>query len=420
MKMPEVKNMVAGYMAAVERAVCGTVYAGQWRDDCLQNENFLVIDYREKTLDIAWVSVGSEEKTWQADRGAQFKTAPSQVKVHLIKSSAVDKEDTRICTRMAYVQAVLYEALRRHGMNTDENFCKAAQTLDDCLTRYEQQIWDTFYIYGAEDLKDLAVQTLTVVPYKQTEISISFDLLAIVYHQKMDEWMTHTLNDVKNKIKAFTKDENFKIIFMGGFGRFALVRQQAARCFKLTEYDCRAVVLDEQQQAMAEVMAAEKRKQGRIKVCFNAPVGLGVYSYDQTGRPRPWYAINLGQEILEGCPYYIQSMVDHEYFLMFSYSGNISSFLIHGKGRDLGPGLGILSPEYAKSLTGIIRSATHTAMLGFSVSHTGVISLHIRNFNVIAKKAEGTVQTVAFAGTGKLFEKIQCWDMDGAVKVYDF
>ena len=73
MKMPEVKNMVAGYMAAVERAVCGTVYAGQWRDDCLQNENFLVIDYREKTLDIAWVSVGSEEKTWQADRGAQFK-----------------------------------------------------------------------------------------------------------------------------------------------------------------------------------------------------------------------------------------------------------------------------------------------------------------------------------------------------------
>ena len=49
-----------------------------------------------------------------------------------------------------------------------------------------------------------------------------------------------------------------------------------------------------------------------------------------------------------------------------------------------------------------------------------MISLHIRNFNVIAKKAEGTVQTVAFAGTGKLFEKIQCWDMDGAVKVYDF
>ena len=418
--MPEIKDLVAGYMAAVDRAVCGTVYAGQWQDDCLQSGNFLVIDYREETLDIAWVSVGGEENAWQTDREGRFKTAPSQVKVHMIKSNALDQKNTGICTGTAYVQAVICEALHRQSQpaDVDEDFCKAVEALSQCLLRCEPQIWDAFYIYGSEVLEDLAVQILTAVPYKQTVLPISLDLLSIVYHRMAARWLEPILNDVKNKIKAFAKDKNFKIIFMGSFGSFALVRQQAARCFKLTEYDGRAVVLSKQQQDAAQVMALEKRKRGQIKVCFNAPVGLGLYSYDQTGRRLPWYAINLEQEIFEDCPYYIQSMVDHEYFLMFSYSGNIGSFLIHGK--DLGPGLGILSPEYVKCLTGIIRSVTHTAMLGFSISHTGVISLHIRNFNVITKKTEGTVQTVAFAGSGRLFEKIQCRDMNGMVKVYDF
>ena len=99
------------------------------------------------------------------------------------------------------------------------------------------------------------------------------------------------------------------------------------------------------------------------------------------------YAIRYKQEIEFDTIYYARGSEDGEIFVIQTISGGFDKFLVNFSLDDRTACFALLKEEFAGKLAHVVTNQYHMAVVGFSLDSSGVVSLHIRDYDLM----EGTI-----------------------------
>lgn len=371
--------------------------------------SILLVDYGGGTLDITLTNVAAS--------GGEGKSLV-EIKV-LARTGAGENEEGKVGKAgIVYMETVMSEAIRRadildagEELVFDGKFFKAVDALEQELQDRTKRIQDTFEELGIDDLDELAAEEFTTIEYKGEDVEISYGLLVEVYNEvirgifdeKLDEMMQFMDG---HQVRYMDRNQDyFKIALVGGFGNFYLVKKQIEDRFKFNQYDKRQenIILNRADCEKAISLGAALLAAEVIGIRNTAPYSIGVWAYGLDKQPCPNYAIRYKQDIEFDKVYYARG-IDDEIFVIQAISGGFDRFLINFGYDDRTANFGLAREQFAKKLSNVVTNQYHTAVVGFSMDSSGVVSIHVHDYDVL----EGTIgeedHVVELTRLGELLE----------------
>lgn len=344
----------------------------------------LLIDYGGGTLDITLTSVSAA--------GA---AGAMEIKV-LERTGAGENVEGKIGQAgIVYMETVMAQAIAQSGvlegqpLKTDSRFFKAVDSLEEELQFRTDAIRETFDEYGLEDLEDLE-QEFTTVDYMGQEIPVTYRLLVEVYNREIRPVLGEKLDLMIDYMKKRgipyldRTQDNFKIALVGGFGNYYLVKKQIEEKFAFSTMDRRQadIIQNQSDREKAISLGAAMLSAGVITIRNTAPYSIGIFGRDADGKPCIDYAFTYKQEIVFDQPYFPLDKESGKVIRYLVTSGRISRFIINRGSDDATAMVVPVKPDFAGRLEHVVSSPFWTAAIGFSLDASGVLSIHIRDYDM--------------------------------------
>ena len=401
-----------GVKVVSEPAAASAYFAHNYH--LLTKHNFdgciLLLDYGGGTLDITLSRVMPSSRKDGANS--------MELKV-LERKGAGENEEGRVGEAgIVYMETVMDWAIRRSGLTDGEApeydgaFYRAVNDLEFELQTSTKKIQLIFEEYGLDYLEELNQEKFVDIEYGREEVSVSYGLLLEVYNQviwgvfdrKMDEIMEYMDENGIDYMDGSRDD--FKIALVGGFGNFYLVKRQIKDKFKLGHNDKRQenIIVDKAGCERAVSLGAALLAADVIGIRSTADFSIGMWAYDINKRICMNYAIRYKQEIEVNTVYYARSSVDGEIFVIQAISGGFDKFLINLGSDDRLANFGLLKEKFAKKLSNVVTNQYHTAVVGFSVDPSNVVSVHVRDYDLMQGVISDEDHVVELTKFNDLFE----------------
>lgn len=365
--------------------------------------NILLVDFGGGTLDIALTKIMA---------GDDSKNVEIKVLEHC---GAGENEHGRPGQAgIAYMEKVVEQAIEEAGIRPgfDSAFTNAVNALEKAMQTKTHTMAHMFEEYGIYDVEGLDEEVFTVLRYKAKDIPVSYGLLVRVYEQVISGVLDAQLDKMieymgAHGIRYMDRDcEDFKIAVIGGFSNFYLVKKQIEKKFKISAYDQRLkdILFDKDDCKPACSGGAALLAEGILGICNVAPYAIGIWAYDIDRKVCLNYAINYRQEVDADKVYYARGGVDDEIFVVQAISGNIDRFLVNFSTDDRTACFAYAKDAFAKKLENVIQNQYKTAVVGFSVDASGIVSIHVRDYDILEGKISEKDNVIELTRFGDLFE----------------
>lgn len=362
--------------------------------NCFEGK-ILLIDYGGGTLDITLTDVSAKNE--------ENKEKSVEIKVDK-RTGAGENENGQIGKAgIVYMENVVREAIRQSGILEDGKepvcdgrFLKAVDMLEADLQDRTNILEETFEEYGTDYPEELE-EEFTVLEYKGEEIPVTFRMLLETYNctirdvfeEKMDEIIQYM---EKKHINYRERNlDNFKIALVGGFGNFYLVKKQVRDKFSLSEFDKRQqnIILNRADCEKAVSLGAALLAEGIISIRKTAPYSIGICVKNTNGDILLNYAFRYKQDIEFDTPYFPMDEEQHP-FIIFTSSGGFSKFIINRTEMDKTALVVPVKEEFREKLSNVIQNESGTAVVGFSLDASEVVSIHVHEYDLL----NGTMDSV--------------------------
>lgn len=291
-----------------------------------------------------------------------------------------------------YMESLLRCAIREAGITeedpvSDPAFSKCRYKLEEILQQRVDIIDSIFESYGQtpEILEDIPLAEEEIF-FRKQDVVVTYGQMYRVYQQEIAPVLQKALSRFRDK--AELRDDHFKIALVGGFGNFYLVRRQVYDSFHIISDDERitGIIRHKEDCEKAISLGAALLANGIVTIRETFHYSLGIYSTDPgTGEIFYRYAININDEIQYDHNYMVTDKNGKNYVYL-SATGDLDVLLLNlgtdnSTARHLSP-----KPQIARKLKGVINSRYHTALIGFSVSHSGLLSLHVQDYDYLREQ----------------------------------
>ncbi|MDO5538810.1 MAG: hypothetical protein Q4F83_01880 [Eubacteriales bacterium] len=369
----------------------------------------LLIDYGGGTLDISLAQVeagGSEDQQSMELKIIESNGAGENVEGRIGKAGIV------------YMESVIETALRRNGilqegedLETDGKFLKAVNSLEEELQSRTKAVNSMFEDCGIDDLEELDTE-FTTIEFGDEELEITYALLVEVYNEVIRDVFAEKLGEViafmnENGIDYRNRiQDNFKIALVGGFGNYYLVRKQVFDTFQFISQDRRREDIIENQSDCEKAISLGTAllASGIVGIRQTAPYSIGIFQRDMDGNPCFDYAFRYKEEIDYNRAYYPESEADNRCIVTFIASNAISQFIIN-MGREEKTALIVpLREEFKQKLENVVENRYRTANVGFSLDSSEVVSIHIREYDLLNDQPGETDHVIELTKFSDLFD----------------
>ena len=411
-----------GVQVVSEPAAASAFFAYNFRQ--MVGNNFdgkiLLIDYGGGTLDITL-----NEVEVRSDQNGQ---EGMEIRI-LYRTGAGENEQRQIGkASIVYMESLLEAAIRQAlpeiTIEHDVHFYRALDGLESQLQECTNIIKNIFDDYGT-DPKDLSEDDMdevdyifTMIPYKGMFINVSYQLMVEVYNQIIrgvfDEKMDEVINYMKERNIDYMNrnDQNFKIVLVGGFGNYYLVKKQMTDKFKFSSTDERQknIIVKREDCEKAISLGAALLASNVLRIRNTAPYSIGIRVRDEE-RISLTYGLRYNQDI-EFNKVYMQNDAYGNPVVMVSLTGDINAFIINLRDDDRYAMEMYPKEAIKKRLKQAITNTDGTAVVGFSLDSSGVISIHVYDYDIFEGKFGTKGHVIELTNFRELF------DMQTVKKVY--
>ena len=369
------------------------------------NGCILLVDYGGGTLDITLTRV---KDVPEGDKDVM------EVQI-LDRCGAGENEDGEIGKAgIVYMETVMAEAIAKAGMpvKKDGRFLKAADELEREIVNRTDAILQEFDVY-LDYPEQMAEHMFTYIEYNGKDIPVSYGSMAAVYARVIYPVLDANLKKMKKLMDKRGLDymngesDAFKIALVGGFGNFYLVRRQIEEAFRIRVKDKRTegIIRKREDREQAVSLGAALLAEGSVRLRDTAAYSIGVWNYDPiTGDPCLNYAIRYKQDLEYDRVYFARSPADDAPTVIMAPKGGFRNFLINFGDDDRTARPALAKEAFAKKLSHVITNTYHTAVIGFSISQSGVISLHIHDYDLLAGHIDEADHVIELTRYADLFE----------------
>lgn len=372
--------------------------------------NILLVDYGGGTLDITLTEVaagkGSEDENFAEIKVLERTGAGENVEGEVGKAGIV------------YMETVVSRAIAKSDVlggkkpERDGKYYRAVDALELDLQTGTRRIQDMFEEYGLDDMEGLYEEEFTTIEYKGEDVEVSYGLLLEVYNDTIRNIFDEKLNEMIQFMQTANirymdgGQDTFKIALVGGFGNFYLVKKQIEDKFRFSLYDKRRenIILNKADCERAISLGAALLAAGVIGIRNTAAYSIGVWAYDINKNVCLNYAIRYKQDIEFNKVYYARGSVDNEVFVIQAISGGFDKFLVNFGHDDRTACFALAREEFAKKLANVVKNQYHTAVVGFSIDPSGVVSIHVHDYDVLKGEIGEEDHEVELTKFGDLFE----------------
>lgn len=362
----------------------------------------LLIDYGGGTLDLTLTDVSAKNGT-------------IEVKV-LERSGAGENEEGMIGKAgIAYMESVMAGAIGQSGilgdkpLSFDGRFYKAVDSLEEELQFRTDSIKSVFDEYGTDFPEELELE-FTTIDYRGEDIPVTYRLLLETYNEiirpVLDEKLGQMIDYMEeHRIRYMDRDQDiFKIALVGGFGNYYLVRQQIEETFLFSTMDKRQenIILNQADREKSIALGAAMLSAGVVAIRNTAPFSIGLPSVDTDGTDRVDYAITYKQDVEYGKLYFPTDSETGKPVRYLATAGSLSRLVINRGNDEDTLKILTLREEYAKRLSAV-AGAMETVALGFSMDSSGVLSLHIREYDLQSPEPKQNGRTIELGKCSELF-----------------
>ena len=411
-----------GVQVVSEPAAASAFFAYNFRQ--MVGDNFdgkiLLVDYGGGTLDITL-----NEVEVRPDKNGR---EGMEIRI-LYRTGAGENEQRQIGkASIVYMESLLEAAIHQEFpdmmIEHDVHFYRALDSLEGQLQECTNIIKTIFDDYGtdpedlSEDEMDEEDYIFTMIPYRGMFINISYQLMVEVYDRIIrgvfDEKMEEVIQYMKEKNIDYMNrnDQTFKIVLVGGFGNYYLVKKQMTDKFKFSSTDERQknIILKREDCEKAISLGAALLASNVLRIRNTAPYSIGIRVRDEE-RISLTYGLRYNQDI-EFNKVYMQNDVYGNPVVMVSLTGDINAFIINLKDDDRYAMEMYPKEAIRKRLKQAITNTDGTAVVGFSLDSSGVISIHVYDYDIITGKFGTKGNVIELTNFRELF------DMQTVKKVY--
>lgn len=369
------------------------------------NGTILLVDYGGGTLDISLTQVIPSDS----------RSGIQMMEIKVLECNGAGENVDRMVGQagILYMESVMKRAIEDAGLEVTMNgkFFQAVNSLEKELQGQIIDIRETFEEIGVKGTEeDLEDEELAEIEYAGETVSVNYRQLLEVYNEKiypvLDAKLTEMVGFMKDHGISYldNEQENFKIALVGGFGNFYLVDRQLRDKFKLSTHgklmDGIPTKASDREKAIsygAALLAA-----GVIGIRQTAPFSIGLYQ-KENDKPCLDYCFRYREDIEFNKVYY---PIDRRGELVPSFiaSDSISQFVINLGHKKETAMIATVKERFRRELTNIVKSPYHTAVIGFSLDSSEVISIHVRDYDLMNGKITGEDHAIELAKFGELFE----------------
>ena len=368
--------------------------------------HILLIDYGGGTLDITLTNVSLRD------------SSSVEIRVEARTGAGENTEGKIGSAGIRYMEQVMTQAIQESGyfegeLETDGRFFKAVDDLENELKTSRKAIKDIFDEYGLDD-PDLEDEEFTTIEYRGEEIEVSYGLLVRVYNEVIAPVLKEQLNRMISYMEEAgiryddSDQEIFKIALVGGFGNYYLVDQQIRSTFRFSSMDKRTKDIIEfaEDREKSISFGAALVASGVIRIRNTAPYSIGFLGLDQDPVNAD-YAFRYKDDIIFDKPYYPHYKNDTDKPIAY-YIGSTPNAFVVNLGTSSKTAMRVyLKPKYVQQLEDMIRFADEryqTAVIGFSLDVSWILSVHIRPFNLFTKQPEGKDNRIVLDSFKNMFD----------------
>ena len=402
------KKDLVGSVQVVSEPACASAffsYNFQKTTGHAYQGHILLIDYGGGTLDITLTKVTS------TDQGK------IEIQVEERTGAGENEEGEIGKAGIVYMESVMETAILESGIfsetvERDEKFYKSVNIFEEDLKTSWRTIQDIFNEYEVDNITELEQEEFSSVEYKGEEISISYGLMVRVYNKLIAPVLSEKLGVMIEYMDAHginyqdKKEEGFKIALVGGFGNYYLVDHQVRSLFGFGSQDLRqsGIIRNATDREKAVSMGASLLASGIISIRNTAPYSIGIPGM-VGDKPSLNYAIRYKQEIVYDKVYFPCGKEDGKpvpYFI----GSTLKHFVINRGGDDRTAIIVPLKEQFVKELKDLVAYADDqylTAILGFSMDSSGILSLHVRAYNLITGEADPKDNVIVLDSFNNIF-----------------
>ena len=369
--------------------------------------HILLIDYGGGTLDITLTDVNAS------------KDGAVEIKVNARTGAGENTEGQIGNAGILYMESVMLRAIEESGIfpdpvEKDGKFLSAVEELEAEIKTGRSTISDLFDEYGLDDPEELDGEEFTTIEYRGEDIEISYGLLLRVYNDVIRPVLAGQLDKMigymeEAGIRYDDRDQEvFKIALTGGFGGYKLVEEQVRETFRFSSMDKRQKdiinVATDREKAVS--MGAALVASEIIRIRNTAPYSIGFPGVGQDIRNTD-YAFRYKDEIVFDQVYYPHYKKDPEKPIAYFIGAAPNAFVVNNAETPLTAKVVYLKKKYVKELKNLVSYADEqhqTAVIGFSLDPSGILSIHIRPFNLFTKQAEGEDRKIVLDSFQNMFE----------------
>ena len=369
----------------------------------LRKENFdgrvLLIDYGGGTLDITLTKVASNGDSME-------------VKVEK-RDGAGENTDREIGNAgIKYMEKVTERAILENEafsdletLEYDGDFMKAVDEVEQALMSDSETIEDTFkeFEFTPEALED---EELFELFYKGESVIVTYKHLNDVYNEIIYDVLREKLENVT--ADTDTRENNFKIGIVGGFGNFYLVKKQINDMFEISSKDERTegIIVNSEDRERAISLGACLLADELISIRRTANFSIGIYAYRSDNVLAKHYAIKYRQDLEYNKIYYAVDAKGND-VPYFTPSGKLDKFLVNfSDNEELAFGA---HPrvELAQNLRNVVHNQYMMAAVGFSVDATDSITIHIFDYDwENSRRSEKPVKSIKLSTIKAMFDVV--------------
>lgn len=434
----------------------------------------LIVDYGSKSLDITLSEVSTEiienaltVKVLDNICFGEEEEEDQTVFGHHKKERSCRALDIYI-QRLAREAIMIDTGCSEDAIRYDDSFCRMADDLKKELLSRSMDISDIFEEYGVDHPKELEGLEFAEISYLGWNVNISYGLILEIYDRTIRPYLDEKLAEMIGRMKRLDihymerNQETFRIALIGAFCHFYLVRKQIEDKFVFSSYDRRQqfMILNEAERTNVFSLGEALLASGKASITKVSRYALGLWLYDLSGAgkgasetgasehresenrefpkresvnreypkresvnrefpekesgnresaPAPGYAIRCGQIIKPDQVYGILGG-DGAPQLIYAANDSFENFIINFSDDDKKSRKVTVKAPYLDRLKGAVDSPTHTAAVGFSVDSCGVISLHVRGYDLMIGRSNPKARIIRLARVDELFDisEVKC------------
>ena len=369
--------------------------------------HILLIDYGGGTLDITLTDVDASPD------------GSVEIKVNARTGAGENTEGQIGNAGILYMERVMLCAIEESGcfsdpVAKDTKFLSAVDKLEAEIKTGRNTICDQFDEFGLDDPDELDEEEFTTIEYKGEDIEISYGLMLRVYNEVIRPVLADQLDKMIDYMKTAGiryddhDQEVFKIALTGGFGGYKLVEEQVRETFGFSSMDKRQkdIINDATDREKAVSMGAALVASAIIRIRNTAPYSIGFPGVGQSIANTD-YAFHYKDDIIFDQVYYPHYKKNPDKPIAYFIGATPNAFVVNNGDTPVTAKIVYLKKRYVEQLKHLISYADEqhqTAVIGFSLDSSGVLSIHICPFNMYTKKAEGEDRQIVLDSFQNMFE----------------